>query len=425
MPNRTRRIMFTSLVGIVQRGSATLGTLVIFPYVLHRIGTAGFALWGVAASLFMIINFADFGLGPMIINGIARDLATNDQAAARRRFGAALTVAIGIAVMLALAAATVYAISGRDIPAEVYAIIALGIGLNVPLGIANPMWIGMQRGWVMALWEFVQVLLLVGGLYLCGLWSTDVRLFAAVIYLALLVANTFNMASLLLNFPAMRPSTLPASRSDILPIVAPSAKFFALTSLDALTYLFDVTIVLLAAGATAAAQMTVIQRMAVAVTGVMLMLAQYQLPHYVEAWMRRDVHWIRRALGWSLLGSALLALCLGVSLGTIGPALCRFWLGRDIGFHAATFGWLAVWTFALGTARLLSMVLNAMNVLGFQIAAYTAFIVISFALKLVLPRWFGVDGVLLGIIIPAAVFLIPLLGTKVWWQMNRLRSAGE
>lgn len=422
MARRTARIVFSSLAGFVQRGAATLGTLLIFPYVLRHVGLEGFALWGVAASLAMIINFADFGLGPMIINTLARALADGDIAAARRLFGAASTMAILIALMLILVAPLIYRTDGAGLPAQVYAIVALGVGINVPLGLANPMWVGMQKGWMMALWEFVQTLLFVGGLYLCGLWSSDVRVFALAIYLAIVASNLCNMAALLACHPEMRPPALPAPWSEVRSIVAPSAKFFSLTALDALTYLLDVTIALQAAGPRAAAQMAVVQRMAVAVAGLVQILAQYQWPHHLEAWIRRDVGWMARALGWSALGIATLALGIMVVLGAFGPELCRIWLQRDIGFHATTFGWLAAWILTLGTARLLSTALSAMNVLGFQMGVFGAFIIVSLGMKLALASRFGVDGILLGIVIPGACFLVPALVWKVVGQMRHAET---
>lgn len=415
-PGRARRILVTSLIGVAQRGSATLGTLLIFPQVLHAIGLRDFGLWGAAASLSLIINFADFGLGPMLITFVARELAAGDTERARRVFGASVTAAMAIAGALILLSPAVFALTKPHLEAQIFTIVTIGIALNVPLGIANPAWLALQRGWMCALWEFVQTGIFVVSLYLCSLYSSDVRLFAAMIYIAIVLSNAFNIATLVSVPIGIRPLRVPSAWRDIREIIPTSAKYFFLTTLDALSYVFDAAIALQVAGALAAGQMSIIQRMAVAATGVLLILSQYLWPTYVEAAVRGDYRWIKRALTASILGVGAIATVIFGVLAFFGPALCRVWLHKDIGFRSSTFSYLALWIFVMGASRSIGTVLNALNILSFQIASFSVFIVVSLILKFILPQYFGVDGILIAVILPGAFLLIPS-------QLVRLRSA--
>lgn len=418
MSGKLRRVIIASVVGISQRASAALAALFIFPQVLHTVGVVNFGLWGVAASLSMIINFADFGLGPMLIARISRDLADGDQAAARRSFGAAFSGAVLIALALMALALAMLGLPVPGIEAQILVIVVAGVAVNVPLGIANPAWIAVQRGWMAALWEFVQTIFFVGGLLLCARYSHDVRLFSACIYLAIVLSNACNIVLLLATRRELRPERFPAHWAQIRALVPASARFFALSMLDALSYLLDPFLALQVVGALAAAQMAVVQRIAVAATGVLMILSQYLWPTYVEALVRRDMRWVHRSLIASVVVTGGAALGTSVVLGEYGPQLCRVWLHKDIGFTGMTFGLLGGWIFVMGLARALATVLNALQDLAFQMRAFAGFIAVSFALKLILPRWFGVDGILIAVIVTAGAGLIPALALRLRAQLE-------
>jgi O-antigen/teichoic acid export membrane protein len=418
MAGRLHRLLTTSVVGVVQRASAMLGTLIIFPVVLHALGTEKFGLWGVAASLSMIINFADFGLGPMIITYVAKELAKGDEEAARHIFGAAFSLAVLIALALTALTPVVLSLPGPTIEIQILAIVTLGVAVNVPLGIANPAWISLQRGWMTALWEFVQTLFFIGGLWIATFYTHDVRIFSACIYVAIVAANGCNIAVLLATERRLRLSPFPASWNAIRASVGPSLRFFMLTMLDALSYLLDPFIALQVLGSLAAAQMAILQRMAVAATGILMILSQYLWPTYVEALVQRDQGWVRRSLIVSILGVGAFALAIYLVLAGLGPWLFRIWLGRDIGFTGSNFAGLAGWILVMGIVRALTTVLNALHDLAFQTLAFALFIVVSLAFKVMLPRWFGIDGILLAVIAVGAVGLIPLLAIRLRGQLK-------
>jgi hypothetical protein len=61
LDDRSRRIALAALAGGAQRLAAMVGTLMIFPQVLHALGRDQFGVWGAAISMVMMITIADFG----------------------------------------------------------------------------------------------------------------------------------------------------------------------------------------------------------------------------------------------------------------------------------------------------------------------------------------------------------------------------
>src|SRR5579862_1705475 len=196
---RNRLILASAGTSIIQRGAQFASTLIVMPVLLHVLGPAQFGIWGAAASLAWLSSLADIGTGSALVTLIARASGSRDWSAARRHLGGALTLGLGLAFVFICSGFAAYKF-GILTPAPLPTFIAIaGVAANVPLSVANNVWIALQKGYIGASWELVQTIVLTAGLLWVSLFSANVSVFVGALYAALILANLGSLAHLLIG----------------------------------------------------------------------------------------------------------------------------------------------------------------------------------------------------------------------------------
>ena len=405
--------------GVAQRSVAIVGTFLMFPQVLHVLGTNQFGVWGAATSLSMLVAIADFGVGSAIMTLVAHAIASDERDKPREYFTAALVMACIISVVLGGAGAlTAIAIApGPTLP--LYLMAVAGVAINVPLGSAQSAWLALQRGWMSAVWDLVQTSFLIAGLAIAIHTTTDVRVYVAVVYAALLSSSAINMTVLLISHPELRPTAWMAPIEQLKTVMGTGFRYFILAMLDALSYMLDNVIALQLLGAAASAKMLITQRICIAATGLLMVVAQPLWPAFVDAAARGDRLWIFRALvrGSLLVTSAAIT---GSSIIVLfGPTLLRLWLRTNIGIDQSMLWVMAIWIVSFSLVRVQILLLNALRITHFQILIFSIATFISLSLKFILAPRFGIAGILFA---TAATFPVVVLPAMLWriarWRKN-------
>ena len=197
MRERNRRVVVSSSVGIFQRLVQVASTLVVMPLLLRVLGPARFGIWGATASLAWLSGLVDIGMGTALVTLVARSSAPEHTERARRHIAGALSAGSGLAGLLLLAASIVLIASGSQGSAlGPYLIAIVGLAINIPLNAGNNVWMALQKGYVSASWELVQTLLTTVGLIAATNFTRDVRVYVAIVYLGLIVANCGSLVHL-------------------------------------------------------------------------------------------------------------------------------------------------------------------------------------------------------------------------------------
>lgn len=409
--DRTRRFVLAAAAVLGQRSAQIATSLVLFPLVLHTLGEARFAVWAAVTSLIMLAGLADFGLGPAIMTLVPRALAVGDTTRARDCLGAALTLGCALGALFAglgSAAALCVAAPGE---APSYLIAIAAIAINVPLGTASSTWIALQRGWMVGLWELVQTVLLLCGLAAAVALTLDVRAYVAAFYAALVVANSANLASLLVRRPEIRPARLPPIGA-LRDMLHTGSQYFALTLLDALTFALDNVIALELLGSAASVQMAVAQRLCSAAAGLLQMMVQPLWSAFAEAAARDDRDWIARTLFRTTAWVAAAAIAGSAILVAFGHPLLRLWLGTDVGISQGFLWVMALWIVTQSVMRVQILLLNALRVVRLQIIVFGIATAMALALKVVLALIYGPMGILLATAVALPSVVIPLMALR-------------
>lgn len=417
LDDRSRRAVLAALAGVSQRGMGILATFLLFPKVLHAIGPTSFGMWAAATSLIALIVIADFGVGPAIMTLLPQALASGDERRPREYFTAAMTMAMAIAVGVgAVGGAVALALAPRT-ELDLYLLAIGGVALNVPLGIANPTWMALQRGWMVAFWDFIQTLLFVTSLTLAIHFTTDLRLFVAAAYGSLLTANALNLGWLLATRPEIRPRGGDAIAAATGKMLGTGIRYFALTGLDTMSYILDTVLTLQLLGAVASSRMAVIQKICIASLGLITVLIQPLWPAFADAAVRNDRRWLFRAVAHASAVVGAAALAGSGLLVVFGLPFLRFWLKSDIGIGQNMLWVIAAWIVSLSLVRVQIMLLNALQIVHFQIAVFAVATSLAVLLKFLLAPEFGVAGILMATAMTFPLIIFP----AVLWRARQWR----
>lgn len=416
---RNRRIVFAAGTGVFQRLAQVASTLVIMPMLLKVLGSAQFGVWGAAASLAWLSGLVDLGMGSALVTSVANATARGQENEARRLVTGALTAGSALAGVV-LAGAAVLFVYLQPTQSWPYFIAVVGLALNIPLSTANSLWMSLQQGYVSGFWELVQTVLTTAGLGVAAATTKDVRVYVAIVYGGLVIANLGSLGHFLLRQPQLRPAwvdnPLRAARS----VAGMGLLYCALAVTGGFSFMLDNILALQLLGPDASARMTIALRICVTALGMLGVISQPLWPAFAEAATRGDLSWIRRGLlrgSLLLIGMAVAGSAVLVAAG--GPFL-RWWLRADLGIGQDLLWAIAAWTVMQAIVRVPGLLLNALWVVAFQVGVGLAGTSTAIALKMLLAPQLGVAGILWGTTASVAVILIPAAMWRIWrWSKEK------
>jgi O-antigen/teichoic acid export membrane protein len=416
---RNRRVAVSASVGVFQRLVQVGSTLVVMPLLLRVLGPAKFGIWGAAASLAWLSGLVDIGTGTALVTLVARSSALDRAEQARRHIAGALSMGSGLAGLMLVAAFVASingAAQGRTAP---YLIAVIGLAVNLPLNAGNNVWMALQKGYYSGFWELVQTLLTTAGLIAAAALTRDVRVFVAVVYVGLVLANIGSLVHLFWWHPELRPEGLWFSWPVMREVAGHGVLYFILALTGGLSFLLDNVLALGLLGPEASARMTIALRICVTAIGGLAVMSQPLWPAFADAAEKADRKWILKAL---LRGSALLVglTLAGSSLLLIfGERLLRWWLHTNLGIGSGLLWAISAWVLAQALVRIPCLLLNGLSVLRYQIAVFSAATLLAFALKFALAPYLGVAGILWGTTIVVFLIVIPASIWRIWqWAMR-------
>jgi O-antigen/teichoic acid export membrane protein len=416
---RNRRVAVSASVGVFQRLVQVGSTLVVMPLLLRVLGPAKFGIWGAAASLAWLSGLVDIGTGTALVTLVARSSALDRAEQARRHIAGALSMGSGLAGLMLVAAFVASingAAQGRTAP---YLIAVIGLAVNLPLNAGNNVWMALQKGYYSGFWELVQTLLTTAGLIAAAALTRDVRVFVAVVYVGLVLANIGSLVHLFWWHPELRPEGLWFSWPVMREVAGHGVLYFILALTGGLSFLLDNVLALGLLGPEASARMTIALRICVTAIGGLAVMSQPLWPAFADAAEKADRKWILKAL---LRGSALLVglTIAGSSLLLIyGERLLRWWLHTNLGIGSGLLWAISAWVLAQALVRIPCLLLNGLSVLRYQIVVFSVATLLAFALKFALAPYFGVAGILWGTTTTVLLIVIPASIWRIWqWTMR-------
>lgn len=422
LQGRDRRTILTAASSIAARLLSVAVALATVRIAIGYLGPTRYGLWATITSLTAFLAFSDLGIGNAIINRMSLAFASGDRDRARREVSSATAAlgAIGLAIAVATAAlvpvlpwSRIYNVIGLAASEAGAATLAMVVCFCIQMGVGlvQKVQLGFQQGAIANLWlilgSVVSLVLLLGAIAArLGLpWLVLGVAGGPVIAVALNWVQEFFHSR-----PWLRPSLSLVDVRTGVRLARTGMLFLGLQLAAAVAFSSDNLIAAQLLGPVAVAQYSVAQRVFMALPALVSVAAVSLWPAYGEALHRADRPWIRRtmvrstalAVGATALGSVLILLAAHPLFGfLIGPALVPS-LGLLLGFVV-----LSV-LYAFGTVA--SMLLNAANVIVFQLVTSAAMALGAVVLKIELGRTWGPAGIVWGTVIAyAALSVLPVL----------------
>ena len=416
--NRSRRLVVSSTVGILQRTVQIVGTLITMPLVLHALGQQAFGIWGAATSLAWMTATIDFGLGNSLLTEVARAVARQDTDEARRQITAALYLAVALALVVLGIAVASSLCGASSVTTHTYLLAVGALALNIPGSLSVAVWSGLQRSDRVWAWEALQTVLTIGALYALTLLTSDVRCYVAATFGGLLIANICSLAHLLLRNANLRPRRELPSWNRLAALLRRGVPYVILGLAAALAVNSDNIIALSILGPSAAGQMAIAQRACMTALGLLWVVTQPLWPAFTDAAVRGDHMWLRAHIA---RGSAVvIAAAIGGSalIVLFGRPLIELWLHSGPTLDQNVLWSMAVWIIVPALGRIPDVLLNALGVVWFQVAVAVVYSTLAFLLKLALAPNFGIAGILMATGIGYGLTHLP---AYVWWVWRWLR----
>ncbi len=397
--SRSRRLVEGVGSGIISRGVAVIGPLILVPITLTYFGEVRFGLVAAITALFAAAVFSDFGLGSGLLTQLTIAVAEGDKNLVRDLTATCVVILMilcsllggGLALFLAAGAATslvgdkgAEGISSNEVTA-VLGILGAAFLFNIPCSLVHRVELAYQMVVASNVWQGIGAIVSVAATL--AAIELDVGFIGVVAAAAftLPVVNLLNWFWLIAS--AQRESALwrgRVKRDLVRPLLGIGSSFFLLTALLAISSNLDQFLVARVAGLDASASLSIASRMLFIFGILNLALTMTFWPLAGEAIRAHDYRWVLTALRRAALLSVVASIVVISSVTAAAPWLVDLLVPAGSSVKVSL--WLIVgegmWMAVIIMFAPLLAVLNAQGKLAVQVISLLAFLALSTPLKI-------------------------------------------
>jgi len=423
-----RRFKLAGLAIAANIVSKALGFLVIIystRVALALLGTERFGVWVTIASIPILLGFMDMGVSNALIGRVAQVRAGDKSGGDLKKLvSGSLTLLMGIGIVAAVILLAVFASAplaawfkgiGPAVVAEARLsgmVFAILFGLSIPAQGVLKIYAGIQHGWVGHLasaagWAVSLLLLALSKHGPAPMWFFLFATYGIQQLAGILLALALVHADLL-GGPGQMFAGAKSLRKDTL--FKQGQLFFTIQIAFALAYGANQFILSSMLGPSESAAYGVLQRYFMIVQVALTIVNLPLWAMYADAWAHDEPAFVSGLLRRSML-LTVLASAAGVTLLVLMRSrLLPILAGNHIDLGARTVMLMALWTVIEACGISFSMYLNGLGRIRPQAVLGTVHTVAGLPAKIVAVKYFGLDGMILGIIVSYMAFIaFPLL----------------
>lgn len=422
-PRRDRAVASSAGASIIARLVAAMGSLVSVGLAARALSAAELGVVSVLTALVVFFGFGDFGLGSMLMTRLPAAHARGDVAEMRRLVSSVMSAMLLVsAVVIVVGTGSVFvlpwrtALGAESIPVfelrwSLIAFVwigAIGIVATVGMRVLS----AMQRGALIRALNSLAAVVTVAAVALCSV--THAPMWAYVIAIA---APTTFIGLVELGWAVFVLYPYLAFDRTVLDLAEGARCLrtglgYAVLSLGWVgAYTLDAIVVSSVLGAAKAAVFAIAARLFSLVGGTLTIAGQQMWPAISEALARGDVDWVRRRFRHSIMLAAAASAGGSLVLVVAGRAVARIWVGADLVPPLSLFVVFAVWTVYMTVMTQYSYLLFAQERIRTLAALGVLLAAVNLAASILLTRWFGLVGPILGNLVAAG--LVQLVPTVV------------
>ena len=416
---RNRSILTYFVTSISSRGVGILCQLVQVPLALRYLGKEAFGVWVTLTSISYLISFSDFGIGTGAQNQITEAFGVKDYPRARRLFTttfvllctvAAVLIAIGVPVFLLLNWKVLFKLQDpaliRAMPGAMSVFLVLAC-VNIPLVLGRRMAFATQQSWQDNVAATSGSILSLAAVFLGAFLRLNFQSYVTLTWSASVLVAAVFLLTQWIKLDWLR-SRGPWFDPEALKGVRNLGLLFGLQQMCSLV-LFALPPILISTlvGAAVMAPYNLVQR----IFNIFQMFQNAFLiplwPAYADAKSKGDWHWMGRTLRRSLVATAGVAVVPMIGVSFVIKPLIRLWTGTDA--TLPTTGLvvsLLLWNIVVSLQQPLGFFLAGISEVKRNTVYSVLTAIVSGALMPLLAPRFGVNGVVLGLVIGNTTFAL-------------------
>jgi O-antigen/teichoic acid export membrane protein len=340
---RRRLVVLAAAYGAIARVVSICANLAQVPIALHYLKSEAFGLWMTLVGAVQLMSFADLGIGLGLQNKISEAYGRDDLQGVRNLYKTGwLTLAfvgmgialVGLPVCWLVPWGQVFKISDpqlkRAVPGALAVIVAffsLGLPLNAGLRLA----VGLQLGWVTAVWSAASSVVCLGLIVLGRHWGVGFVVFVGMAMAAPVIGN-IGVIGHTFYILGKRFSILTGYYERGVPRALLRQGLLFLVPQAGAVVMNSAPNVMIASilGTTAVTPFSICQRL----TNTLLQLQQLPLaalwPAFAEAKSRGDSEWIWTTFVKSCYYAAITAAAFSVGVILLGGKVIKLWTNGSV-----------------------------------------------------------------------------------------------
>lgn len=392
---------------------------------LQHLGVSAFGLWVTAVAALGWLSWGQAGLSPGLTNALAAaegEDRPHDQ-------GIYFTTALGLVVMICAglfltAQALLFfgqgLFAGLAGPAastdpalrsqwEAFLQVALVLALlRLPLGLVESAFVGLQKVYVLRLFDIVGQVMAVAAAVTLALGQAPQALYLLAVGLAAEAAVLAACLFLVIKLrPELRPSWSKFNWAKSKEMVSLSAGYLVIQVTAYIVASSGALILAAYHGPAAVAPFTLTWQLYQMASGVWMMFITGLWGALGEARARGDWTWIRKASARLVWFSTLCAVAFGLGLAVLGQIALSLWSGGKVSADPVFLGAIGAYSVVFSWAVVHAQILSALNQVWGQLQASIANAALVLALGLWLVPGHGATGL-------AIALLLACLMTTGW-----------
>jgi len=419
---RARRIALTAVTAAMSKVLSMAIPLITVRITYSYLGEETYGLWSTVTSFFSLFTFADLGLGNGIQTRLSQASGLDDENLCKKIISSAYSMLVIVASALMVVFLFVYPFInwGAVMNAKTENAIALAGGvvlaivasklLCIPLTLVQRTQMALQEGYRSNLWQCAASALslvlvyIVSGLDLGPL---------AMIWASSMIVVIVSALNMLVYYCFQRKDLCPKVK-NIDKLLAGSLlktgfAFLVLSILTTVGLSIDNFIVARACSLSEAATYSILYKVAYLISVTCTMLSTPMWAANGEAMARGELNWVKRNTKKMAMLSLVLSTLATVGVLVLSKPLFRLWIGEKFKFSIFLLLGMCVMQIVLSFISPYFMVLNASGIVKKQIVVFAIYTPISFGLKYILAKRYGVIAIpWVGVLLYCLIIILPI-----------------
>lgn len=419
---RYRRAHWTTVASIIAKGTVLLVTFITIRVMFRYLGGEQYGLWVVLASFTVVFSYLDLGIGNALLNSFSEARSQGDQKTVQALVSNAFFLLVGFGLILGVGFLVAYSLIPWDVVFNTSSLELLRVAgpaaailiscllVNLPLFLSTRIQLGTQHGFRNSLWEILGQAVGLAAILTVVHFRGDLVWLALATGSGFLIASLGNALSLFWSTDhSLRPALHHVELTTITKLLKTGLIYLLLQLAAILMVAVDTLIAAQVLGPAAAAQYAIPMRLFSALLSISSLYALPLWPAYCEALAKGERLWARQAVIRSVSIVTMFSVLPAIFLVIGGRSILTYWVGPEIQPSLSLLLSLALWTVMAALSTAFSMFLNAHKKLRIQVYCAVVTAIVSFGLRIVLARHYGLAGIGWGLVIPyALITFIPL-----------------